>query len=466
VESALARHPAVGQCVVVAREDPQGDKILVAYLEPQPNAPVPVVSDLRAHLSNDLPAYMVPSAFVVLQKLPLTPNGKIDRKALPPPNQEHIESPGDIAAPRDAVEQMLVQIWSGILRVRSISIRGNFFEMGGHSLLAVRLMAEIERLSKRRLPLATLYQAPTIEKLAQILRGEASSSGWSPLVAIQPSGSRPPLFCMHGAGGTVLIYRDLSRHLGLDQPFYGLQSQGLDGSRPPLQTIEEMAALYIRDIRRIQPHGPYFLGGYCGGGTIAYEVAQQLQADGEQVALLALFDTMNWSKIPTTLWNKGSYSCQRLVFHAASFLSLNRRDQSRFLREKMEILRGRIPVWRGMLLAKFSKHRSSAASLSLLLARIWQTNDRACFQYVPKPCAGAVTDFRPLTQYRIFSKPDLKWDRLARGGQEVVVLPINPASMLVEPFVGHLADALRRSMDAAIERHESSMPAEAVVNAL
>jgi phthiocerol/phenolphthiocerol synthesis type-I polyketide synthase E len=274
------------------------------------------------------------------------------------------------------------------------------------------------------------------------------------------------LFCIHGAGGTVLIYRDLSLHLGLDQPFYGLQSQGLDGSRLPLKTIEEMAALYIRDIRRIQPHGPYFLGGYCGGGTIAYEVAQQLQADGEQVALLALFDTMNWSKVPTTLWNKGSYSCQRLVFHASSFLSLNRRDQSRFLREKMEILRSRIPVWRGMLQAKFSKHPSSAASLSLLLARIWQTNDRACFQYVPRPYPGAVTDFRPRTQYRILNKPDLKWDRLARGGQEVVVLPINPASMLVEPFVGHLADALRRSMDAAIERHESSMPAETVVNAL
>jgi aspartate racemase len=465
VESALALHPAVGQCVVVAREDTHGDKILAAYLELQPGQPAPVVSDLRAHLSDELPAYMVPSAFVVMRKLPLTPNGKIDRKALPSPNQERIEVAGKVVAPRDPMEQMLVQIWSGILRVKSLSIRDNFFDLGGHSLLAVRIVAEIETLLNRRLPLATLYKAPTIEKLAQILRGEVSSPGWSPLVTIQPAGSRPPLFCMHGAGGTVLIYRDLSRHLGLDQPFYGLQSQGLDGSRPPLETIEEMATLYISEIRRAQPRGPYFLGGYCGGGTIAYEVAQQLQADGEQVALLALFDTMNWSKIPATLWNKLTYSSQRLVFHASSFLSLNLGDQSKFLREKMETLRSRIPVWRGMLLAKFSRNPSSTASLSFLLGRIWQTNDQACFQYVPKPYPGAVTDFRPLAQYKIFSKPGLKFERLAQGGQDVIVLPVNPASMLVEPFVGHLADALRRSIDAAIERCESRLQAEAAANA-
>ena len=457
VESSLARHPAVGNCVVMARDDSHGDRILVAYVEPQPAQPVPVISDLRAHLSNELPAYMVPSSFVVLQKLPLTPNGKIDRNSLPSPDRERIEMSEEITAPRDPIEHTLVQVWSKILRVGSIGIRDNFFDLGGHSLLAVGIIAEIERLVKRRLPLATLYKAPTIEKLAQILRGEVSSSGWSPLVAIQPSGSRPPLFCMHGAGGTVLIYRDLSRHLGTDQPFYGLQSQGLDGSRPPLTTVEEMAAVYIRDIRRTQPHGPYFLGGYCGGGTIAYEVAQQLQADGEQIALLALFDTMNWSKIPLTFLGKGALAYERLVFHAASFLSLNSRDQSKFLREKVGILLSRIPVWRGRLLARFTERPSSAASLSILLGRVWEANDHACFQYVAKPYPGRVTDFRPSKQYRIFCKPDLKWDHLAGGGQDVIVLPVNPASMLVEPFVGYLATALRRSMDAAIARCESSL---------
>jgi thioesterase domain-containing protein/acyl carrier protein len=351
----------------------------------------------------------------------------------------------------NATESRLAVIWRELLGLESIGIDQNFFDLGGDSSLAVRMFAEIEKIFQVKLPLATLYETPTIEELARVLRGETSASGWSPLVAVQPAGSRPPLFCFHGAGGNVLIYRDLSRHLGLDQPFYGLQSQGLDGSLPPLATIEDMAALYVKEIRRAQPHGPYFLGGYCGGGTIAYEAAQQLQAHGEHVALLALFDTMNWSKIPRTLWSKATYTFQRLVFHAASFLSLDIRSVSEFFREKTEILRSRIPVWQGMLLAKFSKDPYSVTSTSLVLGRIWQTNDEACWHYVPRPYPGVVTDFRPSTQYRIFNKPDLKWDRLAQGGQDVVVLPVYPATMLLEPFVKHLAVALKQSIDQAMD---------------
>ena len=350
----------------------------------------------------------------------------------------------------DDTQGRLAGIWKELLGLDCIGIDQNYFDLGGDSSLAVRMFAEIEKVFKVKLPLATLYETPTIEELARVLRGEASTSGWSPLVAIQPEGSRPPLFCFHGAGGNVLIYRDLSRRMGLNQPFYGLQSQGLDGSRPPLTTVEEMAALYVKEIRRAQPHGPYFLGGYCGGGTIAYEAAQQLQVDGERVALLALFDTMNWSKIPITLWSKGTYTCQRLIFHVASFLSLSLGRVSELLREKMNTLRSRIPVWRGMLQAKFSKNPDSATSMSLVLGRIWQTNDLACWQYVPKPYPGTVTDFRPSKQYRIFNKPDLKWDRLAQG-QEVVILPVYPASMLLEPFVEQLAVALSKSMDQAIQ---------------
>jgi phthiocerol/phenolphthiocerol synthesis type-I polyketide synthase E len=366
----------------------------------------------------------------------------------------------------DATSRELSRIWCELLGLETIALDQNFFDLGGDSSLAVRMFSQIEELFGAKLPLATLYEAPTIEELARIVRGEVSSSGWSPLVTIQPLGSRPPIFCMHGAGGTVLIYRDLSQHLGLDQPFYGLQSQGLDGDRPPLTTIEEMAALYVKEIRKTQRHGPYFLAGYCGGGTIAYEVAQQLQEGGEQVAFLALFDTMNWSKIPITLRNRSIYTFQRLVFHAASFLSLDLGNQSKFLREKIKILRSRIPVWRGMLQAKFGKDARGAASTSLALGRIWQTNDSACWQYVPKPYAGVITDFRPAQQYRIFDKPELKWNGLAQGGQEVTVLPVNPASMLVEPFVEHLAGALRQSMDAAIAGCNSGLSTQIAVKSL
>lgn len=351
----------------------------------------------------------------------------------------------------DETVGQLTRIWQDLIGVAPIGIDQNFFDLGGDSPLAVHLFAQIEKVFNVKLPLATLFEAPTIGELSLILQREAAPSGWSPLVAIQTAGSRPPFFCIHGAGGNVLIYRDLSRHLGNDQPFYGLQSQGLDGSCPLLTTIEEMAALYAKEIRRLRPHGPYFLGGYCMGGTIAYEVAQQLQSAGEKVALLALFDTMNWCKVPLpSIFGKGVYHGQRLIFHAANFLNLDTAGRAKFLSEKVKAFRSRIPVWRGKLLSRLGSKSPAGASESLVLGQVWQANDRACMNYFPKPLAGVITDFRPLEQYAMYNKPDVKWDRLAQAGQKIVVLPSYPAGMIVEPFVKHLATALADAMDCAL----------------
>jgi phthiocerol/phenolphthiocerol synthesis type-I polyketide synthase E len=287
---------------------------------------------------------------------------------------------------------------------------------------------------------------------------------WSSLTPIKTGGSKPPLFCMHGAGGGVMMYRDLARHLGDDQPFYGLQSQGLDGSCPPLTSIAEMAAIYVKEIQRVQPHGPYFIAGYCMGGTVAFEVAQQLRELGEPIALLAMFDTMNWHKIPLTFWSLSSHTRQQLLFHAASFFTLDSAGQTRFLKEKFAVLKSRIPAWRGMLLSRFRKRSANTVSESLVLGQIWQANDRASWAYLPKFYPGVVTDIRPAKQYRIFSKPDLKWDGLTQG-QDVTVLPVYPGTMLVEPFVVHLAGALRRSLDVAMQRYAASSSGESVANA-
>lgn len=353
----------------------------------------------------------------------------------------------------DDTARQLALIWQELLGVDSVGLDQNYFDLGGDSVLAVHLFAQIEKTFRVKLPLATLFDAPTIQELAGILRSEAPSKGWSPLVAIQDSGSRPPFFCVHGAGGNVLIYRELSRNLGPDQPFYGLQSQGLDGTYPPLTRIEDMAATYMKAIRRRQPHGPYLIGGYCGGGLIAFEVAQQLQSQGEQVALLALLDTMNFSHIPPlSAWRRGYYSCERVGFHAANFLLLDFNGKFRFFREKIQVLRNRLPVWWGMILGKFQENSEPTTSEFRVLGNIWQANDLACQRYVPQPFSGVVTDFRPLKQYRAFDKPDAKWDRLALQGQTVVVLPVYPAGMLLEPFVKHLAIALRKAIDAAIHK--------------
>ena len=360
--------------------------------------------------------------------------------------------------PTDDTTRVLTEIWQRLLGVVHIEPNQNYFDLGGDSSLAVHLFAEIEKVFKVKLPLATLFEAQTVGELAEVIRrhAPAPASGWSPLVTIQPGGSRPPFFCIHGAGGEVLIYRDLALNLGPDQPFYGLQAQGLDGSCPPLTLIEDMAALYVKEVKRIQPHGPYFLGGYCAGGTIAYEVAQRLQGEGEQVALLALFDTSDWSKVaPPSFLTKVYHATQRLVFHGANILSLDSQGRRKFLSEKVQQLRNRVPVWRGMLQAKFSK-KTGDSSKSRVLGQIWQVNDHACANYVPKPYPGTVTDFRPKRQYRMFNKPGIKWEQLAQGGEEIVVLPVYPAGMLIEPFVKHLATALKKSMDAAIRRCEAS----------
>jgi phthiocerol/phenolphthiocerol synthesis type-I polyketide synthase E len=347
----------------------------------------------------------------------------------------------------------LARIWQDLLGVESIGLDQNYFDLGGDSSTAVHMFAQIERVFNIKLPLATLFEAPTIEELGRILLSKSKPMGWSPLVAIQGEGSRPPFFCMHGAGGNILIYRDLARRLGPDQPFYGLQSPGLDGSRAPLTRVEDMAALYANEIQKVQPRGPYFLGGYCMGGTIALEVAQQLQAQGERVALLALFDTMDWSKIPIpSFLGRGYQSFERLGFHAANFFRLDNRGKYQFFKEKAKTLRSRIPVWRGMLFAEFDGRQPTAASESLLLAKVWQTNDRACMNYAPRPYSGTITDFRPLKQYRAFDRPDAKWEKLAKDGLDIVVLPSYPAGMLVEPFVKDLASALEKSIDEAIRR--------------
>jgi phthiocerol/phenolphthiocerol synthesis type-I polyketide synthase E len=357
----------------------------------------------------------------------------------------------------DRIATQLVAIWKEILGLDSVDVSQNYFDLGGDSALAVQLFARIEKAFHVKLPLATLFEAPTIKELAAVVHEGVVESGWSSLVEIQPTGTRPAFFCVHGAGGNVLIYRELSQSLGSDQPFYGLQAQGLDGSRPPLTKIEEMAALYVKEIRKAQPHGPYLLGGYCMGGTIAFEMAQKLRAQGERVALLALFDTMDWSKIKLpSLWDKLGFWLERLRFHAANFFLLDTAGKTKFVSEKIQALRNRLPVWRGMLLTGAGGRSNSATDESRLLGQIWRANDRAAVSYCPEPYPARITDFRPMKQYRMYDKPEAKWDRLAQGGQEIVVLPVYPAGMLVEPFVKRLAIALRKAIEEAMRNDSSS----------
>ena len=291
IEAAIAQHPGVRETVVVAREDVPDRKYLAAYIVPNQSEAI-ASSDLRGFLKQKLPDYMIPSTFIMLSALPLTPNGKVDRRALPKPDTAHQELAAAFVPPRDTVEQQLQRIWSEVLQLPTVGVGDNFFELGGHSLLAVRLMATIEKCFGKNLPLATLFSSSTIEQLAIRLRCETDSLPWSPLVAIQSGGDKRPFFCVPGVGGNVIYLYELARHLGLSQPFYGLQALGLDGESEPFNRVEDIAAYYIEAIQTVQPSGPYLLGGHSFGGVVAFEIATQLQKQGHEVALVAIIDAV------------------------------------------------------------------------------------------------------------------------------------------------------------------------------
>jgi thioesterase domain-containing protein len=355
-------------------------------------------------------------------------------------------------SPRNEVEQAIVEIWQKLLGIKQIGIHDNYFDLGGTSVLAVRMFAQIEKIMGKKLPLSVLINAPTVEQLAGIVTDEEWSARWSPLVMIQPGGSKPPFFFIHGAGGNILNYRDLARHLGPDQPVYGLQSQGLDGNQPFLTRVEDMASRYIQEIQSVQPQGPYYLGGYCLGGTIALEMAQQLHVQGRETALLVLLETYNYSNVKTqSLLDNAYFQIQRIKFHGQNFLLLKSKEKLIFIWEKLKVAKGRTKIWVGMLLSKFWHRRFQYSSVDVPLNKLWETNDWAAGSYVPKPCPTQITLFLPLREYRRYDNPEAGWDKLALAGLETYRLPVYPAGMMVEPFVRLLAEELRDCMDKAIE---------------
>ncbi|HKV13283.1 MAG TPA: amino acid adenylation domain-containing protein, partial [Thermoanaerobaculia bacterium] len=291
VEAALVRHPRIGEATAVVQEKRTGDRHLVAYVVPRAE-PHPTPAELRAFLRDLLPEFMVPSHFFVLERLPLLPNGKVDLRALALAGGRPGEEAARATAPRNPWESALAEVFAEILGLDAVGVEDNFFDLGGHSLLAVSLAARIEKRFGRKCPLAILFEGATVEQLAIRLFAAHQFTEWSPLVAMQPEGTKRPFFCVHPLGGGVTgYYRNLVKHLGPDQPVYGLRARGLEahaGLRHP--SIEEMASEYIAALRSVQPSGPYQLGGSSYGGSIAFEMAQQLIREGEEIAVLALID--------------------------------------------------------------------------------------------------------------------------------------------------------------------------------
>lgn len=401
VEQTLASHQQVGENVVIARKH-GADNRLVAYVVPR-NGSIDQ-ADLRRHVQTRLPAFMMPSEMVVLPALPRTPNGKIDRAALPDPacvaSGESTEpEPGTVCA-------TMTSLFREVLQRADVGPDHNFFHVGGHSLIAVKLFARIESTFKCRLPLATLMAAPTPRELAAIVESDEADDLRSPIVPIRTEGTRKPFFCVHGMNGDVLFLQRLLAVTSPDQPIYGLQARGMDGIDQPLTSVEDMAAVYERAIRDIQPEGPYVLGGYSLGGMIALEMAHRLAARGEQIERLILLDT----RVP------------RVVGETLAEQSLATRIRRRLRNGPKSLIKNQL--YEGFIqIHCYRALQRFGLPLPRFLRRVPTrfTNRRAYFDYKPRPWAGRTTLLRAAHQEETFqSMGAYGWEHIAVGGLDIV----------------------------------------------
>lgn len=421
IENALNDLPAVKDKVVMARQDGPGEKQLACYVVPSDAHQGPqdeLLNTVREHLRAKLPAYMVPTGFVVMNELPLTANGKIDRRALPAPTAQTSALKAEHVAPRNTIERALAAIWGRVLNASDIGIHDDFFDLGGHSLIGIQLLGQVEQQFNRILPLKSLFEAPTIAQFAELLKGEGMTHDWKNLSLVQPGGDGQPLFIVHGDEASHFI----PKHLGQTRPFYAFFHQGEDGRRIEHTTVEAIAAHFIKELKQAKPKGPYLLTGFSFGGIVAYEMAQQLTAAGDLVPMLAVIDTY-----APALHQRAIAADQR--FYTGIKNSLYRLLVKRALNGS-----GIVPTW----LRNF---------------HIIDTYDRAVDAYVPKRWRGRLTVLKAKDSW---GPKSMGWEALVTGSLDIQVLPGDHYNIIKEPQVKELAIAIGRLTEEAEQSHSRS----------
>jgi amino acid adenylation domain-containing protein len=443
IESVLERHPAVHAAAVTDRTDESGSARLVAYLTPAEWGSQPPFDELRTLVGEHLPAYMIPSAWVLMESLPLTPNGKVDLAALPDPDFDRSASASEFVAPRTETERRLAEVWSDVLRVEQVGVHDDFFALGGHSLLAVRLFSEIERVLGVRLPLAVLFQSATVADLAAMIDLEsAGESTLSSIIELSPGDGtgRKPFFLVGWVDGDLMGYQGLAEHWQ-GQPLYGLLAPGVDGRVLPRDTIEGIAEHYIEEILSFQPEGPYYIGGFCFSGVVAFEMARQLEARGAELGMVALIDAY---------WH-GSRRLTRVEIERekwAAFRAANMRGRAAWVRRRAVGLKNRIRTElyfrRGYLtLDLLGRLRRAAPAAGGRRDLVTIAGGRAAKRYVPQPSEIRIDFFRAQTGE---SADPTVWEHLALGGvalHQVVSDTMSHVTILKEPGVRLLAAQMR-----------------------
>ncbi|MFF3334543.1 amino acid adenylation domain-containing protein [Streptomyces sp. NPDC002888] len=459
--------PGIQEVAVVARRAEDGNDFLTAFLSGDPARAD--LDGLRSRLRDMLPEYLVPSRFEWLPALPLTPSGKRDDAAL---RSIPLTGPDttagratDTTAPRDEYERVLADILADLLRVPSVGVHSNMFDLGGTSLTAMRMVVHVEQRYGVAISLSDFIAAPTVAELANRLHSDAAAPVFDPLVPIRPEGTRPPLFMVHPMGGNVLCYLRFARHLSADQPLYALQAAGADPGVAPLRSLPELAESYLAAIRRVQPHGPYTIGGWSFGGFVAFEMARQLTAAGEEVADLIVLDT-----VAATPGTRPRHSDDQLL--------------TWFFWEMLLTLGGEsavsgIPAELVGLEEKFAFIADSAARSGVLpagsssavverLFHVYESNWTAALQYMPDTADLDLTLIRandPLPEVlrsmhdsvgTRYLDADNGWRQLTGRQVEVIQVPGDHLSIMKEPYVEHVAKTVgelleRRSATASTD---------------
>jgi len=436
IESVLLRHPSISQAVVAATQDTGEGRQLIAYLVLRPN-PKATGGELRGFLKGKLPDYMVPSTFFLLDSFPLTPNGKVDRGALSAPGAEGLRTLRSLdleetfVPPANGIQADLIRIWEEALDVNPIGIHENFFDLGGHSLLAAAVSREVAKRFGKQISLATIFRWPTVEELAIALSNGKDGGEGSPLDEIRVTGSRTPFFCMPGLF-------DLARYLGPDQPCYGLNLPQFGDAPDKWPSVEEIAAGSIQTIRAVRPNGPYCVGGYSFGGVVAFEIARQLEALGEEISLLILIDP----DPPRPFRTRGfDFYLSRILFHGHKLAGLSPRNQFKYFADR---LRKR----RSPNLSSLWNIGYSDAQLAAYLVQTETVHAR----YQISPFGGQARMFLAqdtIWRVRPEKDPRLSWSNVVGGKLETYETPGNHASLIREPNVRALAQRLSLCLEKA-----------------
>ncbi len=427
IETILDQQVAVQESLVIIWKDFSDLKRLVAYVVPS-SPQEELGEELRRFLKDKLPNYMVPSAFVILDKIPLLPNGKVDRRHLPIPEIDKTR----YCAPRNALEQQVTKIWEKVLGISPIGIHDNFFDIGGHSLLAVKLLSLIEKHLDKHLPLITLFQAPTIAQLATILKGEGPADGRM-LEIIQTQGTRPPFFFI----GSTNYARALAPVLGDNQPVYGLNIFGLlpsDGTISSLD-VKSIAKQYCREIRTVQADGPYYLGGYCADAKVAFEIAQQLHSEGQKVAFLAFIDVV---------WQPQSSYFNIIHRHWHNFLEIGFGYLSHKIRQRFNYIKTFLKLSLSKRVETFYQYTRKKSPRQLQDMQFINCFYAALNNYEPQPYLGHITLFLS-RDWRL--KHSTVLSQLVRGGLDVYEVAGYHDNLFDTPQVEILGKQLKRCLE-------------------